>query len=208
MQGCFNSSFRTPCNAVKNPASFCRIIVRFIVSQSVFFFFCAAAATCSTGGFEGLSRHHRRRNHSMTSLPRKLSCLACIRLHCAPPFVFSVSLPPTSWPLYYQFLEAGMERKRASPGFAISVHNIQYPFLPPPAIKLTRHIFDWGRQHTVFRTIRDGRLRKRKSTHSFGASRSSVFVIWNRFLLSGSLKITYHLSRCMIASFIEVIGRG
>ena len=58
-----------------------------------------------------------------------------------------------------------MERKRVSPGFAILVHNIQYPFLLPPAIKLTRHIFDWGRQHTVFRTIRDGRLRKRKSIH-------------------------------------------
>ena len=189
MQGLFYSSFRTPCNAVKNPAPFCMIFVRVIVSRSVFFFFCAtaAAATRSSGEFEGPSRHHRRRNHSMTLLPRKLSCLACMRLHCAPPFVFSVRFPPTSWPLYYQFLEGRMDGKRVSPGFAISVRSLRGHTVPlSPATCHQTH----------------APLLRLGSTAYSGPSETGDYtfiscfvvvlvVIWDRFH-SRSLKITYH----------------
>jgi len=57
-----------------------------------------------------------------------------------------------------------------------SVGDIQYPFLLPPAIKLTRHFFDWGRQH-----IQDHQ--RREITHSFRASWSSLLLSRTDFTL-------------------------
>src|SRR5260221_6521534 len=164
-------------NAVKNPASFCRmILVRFIVSQSFSFSVPPPPPLVRPSGeFEDLSQPQ----HNMTSLPRKLLCLAYICLHCAPPFVFSHQIP--SLFRRQNDLCIGNGRKRVSPGFTMSVrrgHTVPLSLLP--AIKLTRHFFNWSRQH-----VHDHQRRE--------ITQAKVRVLsLEPISLFGTLKITYH----------------
>ena len=183
----------TPSSREPSPPPFCRIFVKIYCPQSVL---PPPPPLVRVASLRPSRHDRRRRNHSMTSLPSKLSCLC---LHTAslrnPRFVSSHQTTADKLASVFPIHRGGGGKKKkrvcplASP--SQSVGDIQHPFLLPPAIKLTRHILDWG------------------STAYSGPSETGDYasvlrvVIWNL----GSLKITYGYRDC-IASFIEVIGRG
>jgi len=172
-------------NAAKNPASFSRmILVRFIVSQSFSFSVpppLPPPLVRSNGEFEGLSPPQ----HNMTSLPRKLLCLACTRLHCATPFVFSHQIPflfrrPND-------LCIGNGRKSVSPGFTISVRRRGHTIPLSPAPRHQTHAPLLQLESTAYSRPSETGDYASESTHPFR-------VVWNRFLSLAlwDLKITYH----------------